>query len=373
MKRIATFGLVLAMVVVAFVACGPKAGAPAAGAATAEDMVRMFPKEAVGLLVVDIHRVMQTEAVQKMITGKDESPKYQDFVKETGIDPQKDVYYLAGGMMGDIEHPEGTIIVNAKFNKDALLAKIKEKGGELKESVYEGVTIYEIHPPVKEASLIEGETSGDEGEAEETAETQETEKPATEMAPSAEKPGYGAFLSDSNIALGTEAGIKSVIDVLKGKREDVLKNPEMAKLIKESNQKAMLWAVLSIPPDSVKKMTESNPMLASLSGVHSLLLSFDYRDKAIQAEVKLMSSDATKNKQIADFLNGMKALGGMAGNSKPAVGELMNKIEITSGPDFVSVKADIPEDLLNRLGEEAKKVVPQMEKGKAPEAESKTE
>ncbi len=373
MKKLAMFGIVLTMVVGAFVACGPKAGAPAAGAATAEDMVRMFPKEALGLLVIDVNRAMQTEAAQKMIANKDSAPKYQEFVKETGIDPQKDVYFLAGALIGNIDKPEGTIILNAKFNKDALLAKIKEKGGELKESVYEGVTIYEIHPPVKTALPEESKAPEAQGQEEAKPVEPQAEQPPAEKVEAPEKPGYGAFLSDSNIALGTEAGVKDVIDVLKGKKENVFKNAELAKLIKESNKKAMLWAALNVPPEAVKKMTESNPMLASLAGVNSLLLSFDYRDKAVQAEIKLMGGDAAKNKQIADFLTGMKALGGMAGSSKPSVGELMNKIEITSGPDFVSVKADIPEDLLNKLGEEAKKMVPPMEKGNEPGAENKTE
>ncbi len=371
MKRVATFGIVLAMVACAFVACGPKAGAPAAGAATAEDMVRMFPKEAIGLMVIDINRGMQTEAAKKMIADPEGSKKYQEFIKETGIDPQKDLYFLAGALIGNIDKPEGAVILNGRFNKDSLLATIKAKGGELKESVYEGITIYEIHPPVKVA-VPEEKAPETQGQEEAKPEEPQAEQPPAEKVETPEKPGYGAFLSDSNIALGTEAAVKDVIDVLKAKKENVFKNAELAKLIKESNKKAMLWAALNVPPEAVKKMTESNPMLASLSGVNSLLLSFDYRDKAVQAEIKLMGGDAAKNKQIADFLTGMKALGGMAGSSKPAVGELMNKIEITSGADFVSISANIPEELLDKLGEEAKKAMPQME-NKEPEAENKTE
>lgn len=370
MKRLAVIGIVVALVVLSFIACGKKGGSEA------ERMAAMFPADSVGLMVIDIHRAMQTEPANKMISDKETAPKYQEFIKETGIDPQKDVYYLGGALIGDLEHPEGALIVSAKFNKDTLLAKIREKSGEVKESVYEGVTIYEINspPPTKETpSETPGMTEEKSGEAEgqEKVEGQETQEPPAETPKAQEKPGYAAFISESHIALGTEVGVKSVIDVLKNKKENATKNPGLATLIKEAKTQSMLWAVMNFPPEVIKKMTESNPMLSSMSGVHSLILSFDYRDKAVQAEIKILNKDEQKNKQIADFLTGMKALGGMAGSAKPEVGELMNRIVVTSGPEFVSVNADIPEELLNKLGEEAKKAAHQMEKkeGEEPKTE----
>jgi len=347
MKKFAAIGIVISFMFLCFVACGHNAGAPAAGSAKAEDMLSMFPKEARGLLVVDIHRAMQTEPAQKMIADKESGPKYQDFVKQAGLDPQKDVYFLAGALLGDIQQdkPDGVLIINARYDKDTLLAKIKEKGGELKESVYEGITIYEINEPAKAA----------EAEKQAQGSQPETMQPAG-------APGHGAFLTDSNIAVGTEAGIKAVIDVLKNKKENVYKNPELSDLINQSKKDAMVWAVLAVPAEAAKKMAQQNPMLSSLEGIHSVLFSFDYRDKAIEAEIKALNKDEQKNKQIADLLTGLKAMGGMAASQKPEVGELMNKIIISSGPDSVSISANIPEELINKLSESAKKVIPEKEK-----------
>jgi hypothetical protein len=377
MKKLTAIGIVVFFVFLSFVACGGKAGAPAAGSANVEDMLSMFPKEARGLLVVDVHRAMLTEPAQKMIADKDSAPKYQEFIKETGIDPQKDIYFVAGALFGDMDQakPDGALIINARFNKDTLLAKIKEKGGELKESVYEGITVYEINEPAKPtvAEKPEGtEEPKAEGQEpavkpEEKAEGQESapqENPVTppEISPAPSNPAYGAFLSDSNIVFGSEAGVKAVIDVLKNKKENITKNAELNSLIKQSKKDAMVWAVLAIPAEAAKKMAQQNPMLSSLEGVHSILFSFDYRDKAVQAEIKALNKDEQKNKQIADLLTGLKAMGGMAAAEKPEVGELMNKIIIASGPDFVSVSANIPEELINKLSESAKKVIPEMEK-----------
>jgi hypothetical protein len=148
--------------------------------------------------------------------------------------------------------------------------------------------------------------------------------------------------------------------------------PNIHMLRFSANKLSSIWAA-NLRTEAAKKMAQQNPMLSSLEGIHSVLFSFDYRDKAIEAEIKALNKDEQKNKQIADFLTGLKALGGMAGSSKPEVGELMNKIIVSSGPDSVSVSANIPEDLINKLGEEAKKAMPQMEREKKETEEPKTQ
>ena len=96
---------------------------------------------------------------------------------------------------------------------------------------------------------------------------------------------------------------------------------------------------------------DENPMLQSLEGVSSISFFFDYKNANIMAELKVMSDDATKNKQIADFLNGLKSFGSMAAAEKPEIGELVNKIEITSAQDHVKISATIPEELIQKLQE----------------------
>jgi hypothetical protein len=42
-------------------------------------------------------------------------------------------------------------------------------------------------------------------------------------------------------------------------------------------------------------------------------------------------------------------MGALAAGEKPEIGELLNKIEITSGADNVTIKALLPEELLVKL------------------------
>ena len=68
-------------------------------------------------------------------------------------------------------------------------------------------------------------------------------------------------------------------------------------------------------------------------------------------EIKAPGGEAAKNKQLADMLTGFKALGAGAAAKNPDVGELLNRIEVSSGADFVKIAAGLPEDLLQKAHE----------------------
>ena len=340
MKKSITIGLICVLAVLGLTAC-KKAASPQAGGATAKDMLGMIPKNVQGVVVIDVHRGMTLPFVENAIKKGKENEKYQEFIKQSGIDPQKDVYFVVIGIARTGKEGEnsqaGAGIVNLKYDKAALLAKLKEMAPDAKEEAYEGLTIY---------TTVQGEEK---------------------------KPVSGAFLDDSNIVLGSDSEVKAVIDVVKKKAESVLKNPEIAGLIAKSKSAAILWSAFALPPDMMKDMAAKNPMMSSLESLNALLLSFDYSNKSLQVEITGMGGDADKNKQIAEFLTGLKALGGMASAKKPEVGDLMNKIAITSTQDSVSIKADLPEDLLTKLGATAEEQLKEKMAGGAPTEEKKQE
>jgi hypothetical protein len=318
MKKFTSVGLALAFVLLGFAACNKGAGNGS------ENALSLIPMDTQGVVFIDIHKAMTTAVADKAIKESQEYQKYQDFIKETGIDPQKDIDFAAIGISGVGKSGEssgaGVGVISLKYNKATLLAKFKAKATDVKEATYEGVTLY---------TATEGE---------------------------GQKPMSGAFLDDSRIVLGTETSVKAVIDVFAKKTDNIYKNAGLAALIKTANKKAMVWCAFDFPPDMMKNVASSTPMMSDLAGVKALLAYFDYADKSLQLEIKAIGGDADKNKKLADALIGFKALGGIAGE-KPEVGELLNKIEISSAPDSVKIFANVPEDLLNKLSATAQKTV----------------
>ena len=331
MKRIATWGTIVFLIAFSFAACGKKTGAPVAGRAEAGAMLNLLPMSVQGVVVFDAHKAINTEFADKAIKSDKNYQKYQDFIKETGLDPQKDIYFLAVGVAKKTgaSEPDAAVVANLKYDKALLLAKMQKEGkAELKEELYNGVTVY---------SSIKAEAG---------------------------KNGSGAFLDASNVVVGSDAMVKQVIDVFQKKADNVWKNETLAAVIKTSNTDAMVWSAFAIPPEAMQKMAQQNPMMSSLEGMKALTMFFDYKDKSLSMEIKLSGGDATKNKQLADMMTGFKALGAGAAAKNPDVGELLNRIEISSGADFVKLNAGLPEELLQKLTKSAAQKVEGMMKPK---------
>lgn len=318
MRKTTIVSLIFLLGVIGFVACGKKSEAPKAGSATAADMLSLLPMNAKGVFLVNVKQAMTIEAAEKAIKESDDYQKYMEFIEKTGIDPQKDIYYVAAAMTSGFgaKDEEGVAIVNMKYDKEKILLLIKEKLAEEEEEMveadYSGKTLYSI-------------------KAED------------------EKEGAFAFLDESNIVVGNENEVKSVIDVSQKKADNLYKNQALADLLAKTDKEGILWGAFLIPQGAVEEAASGNPMMSSFKALKAATMLFDYKNQNILAEIKLMSDDAENNKKIADALNGFKAIGGMAAGEKPELGELLNKIEISSAEDHVKVYCSLPEELLNRL------------------------
>jgi hypothetical protein len=348
MKKTTIFSLIFLLGVIGFVACGKKSEAPKAGSASADDMLSLLPMNAKGVFLVNVNQAMAIEAADKAIRESDDYQKYQEFIEKTGIDPQKDIYYIAAALTSDLggKDESGVAIVNMKYDKEQILPLIKEKmseeGEELIENEYGGLTIYSV----------EKEETEEEQQEEEQQQEQEEEQEEKGL-----EEGAFAFLDRSNIVIGSEAEVKTVIDIAQKKADNIYKNQALTDLLAKTNKEGILWGAFIIPEKAVEEAASENPMMSAFEAVKAATLLFDYKNQNIIAEIQLISDDEENNKKIADALNGFKAMGGMFAAEKPEIGELLNKIEISSTADHVKVYLSLPEELLNKL----KSAIPQDE------------
>jgi hypothetical protein len=329
MKKTTIISLIFLLAVVGFLACEKKVETPTAGSASPDDMLSLLPMNAKGVFLVNVNQAMAIDVADKAIKESDDYQKYLEFIEKTGVDPQNDIYYVAAAMTAGFGEQEekGVAIVNMKYDKEKILPLIKEKiaeedDKELMEAEYSGMTIY----MVKEDEEEEKEEKGKDHEE-----------------------GAFVFLDNSNIVIGNEEDVKIVIDISQKKADNVFKNQALADLLAKTNKEGILWGAILIPSEAVEKAASENPMMSSFETVEAATLLFDYKNQNVLAEIKLMSDDEDKNKQIADALNGFRAIGGMAAAKKPELGELLNKIEISSTADHVKVYCSLPEELLNKL------------------------
>jgi hypothetical protein len=315
MKKNLMIGFVILMAI-GLVACMEQ-GSIKAGSATGKSMLQLFPADTRGVVIIDVHRALGTDAVQNALKDEKARQKYEEFIKMAGLDPMKDIYILAIGIQGapTDKQPHGAVIINLKYNKDMILAKLKDKAKNVREETYNGVTIY---------SGVEAGMPG-------------------AMAPA------GAFLDDSNIVLGSAKSVKAVIDVYQKKAGSVLKSDAMKGLLKAVNTSAVAWGAVIIPQDMLKLQAEKNPMLKDLVGLTGLTVSFDYANRTLTAEIQGLGGAKEQNKTLAEKLTALKGMGTLMAGQQPVVGELVNKIEISSSADGVKIYASIPGELLDKV------------------------
>lgn len=356
MKKQAVLAGVFVLVCLTLFGCGKKTTAPKAGSASPEDMLSLVPVDAQGVVFIDMNKAMTTEFANKAIEKDKGYQKYKEFIEATGIDPQKDVYFVTVAITGKLEGagPEGAAVVNMRYDKETLLNLAKEKAQEegttISEVDYHGVALYSW---AKEGA--DKEEAEEEHEHEVGQEAEHEEEFGEDEDHGEDKDMDVAFIDDSNIVAGEEAAVKSVIDVLQGRKQNVFKNQALSEVIAQSNKQAMVWGSILLSKEAKEKMRSENPMLSDLMGISAVAMFFDLEDKDILAEIKMMNQDAEKNTKIAETLTGFKALGSLAAGKKPEIGELMDRIEITAAADHIRVFCRLPEELLSRLTQEEDK------------------
>lgn len=322
-KKMSVLSLVLVLMLLV-PACTKKA----AVGASSEALLAMVPEGPLMVMAFDFQRFAALnffdkalkEDWQKNAKGAKDFKDYQEFVQKTGIDLQKDVYMVVGAVYGSFDDKESQplFIGSLKYDKAKLLSVLKEKGTITAEEPYGGRTLYALKDKdsSKDMRLV--------------------------------------FLNDASIAAGSPLAVKKTVDLAAKKGKSVLKTPSMMKYVDKLDKKSMFWLAVGSIPSKVKEQTAGGMMPVDLSQAEAFTAVADFKNKTLSGELRLISQNEAGNKQIADMLNGLKALGAMGAAKEPEVGELLNGIQLSSAVDHVKLTFSISEALMDKLGAKAK-------------------
>jgi hypothetical protein len=335
MKKMTTLGLAVVLTAL-LISCGQGAKS---GAAAGEALIRLMPKGTMGVLAIDVQRALGTEAATKMLQEPQAKAKYDEFVQMSGIDPMKDIAYIGLGLNGGGEKVEdGGAIISLKYDQAKLRALMKEKAPEVVEENYNGVPYF---------SNLDGT---------------EPDKQKTKA----------AFLDAGHIVIGSEKGVKGIIDVQQKRADSIVKDPALAAALKKVDKSAIAWGAFAVPQELLQKGIESMPQLKVLEGVTALTMSFDYRLATFVADIKAHGGTKEQNENLASTLNGLKGLGAMFAAQEPVAAEALNGVEISSGADYTRISISLSQETLDKLSKLAQsKAGDFMKAGKGESTEEK--
>ena len=322
-KKVLVLSLVLVVMLLA-PACKKKA----AGQMNSEAMLAMVPEGPVMIMAFDFQRLAGLNFFdktlkadwQKNARAAKDFKDYQEFVQKTGVDLQKDVFAVVGAIYGgfESENPEALGIINLKYDEGRLLAVFREKDVFTAEEAYGGRTLY----------------------------TLKNEDASKDM--------RLAFLNKANIVVGSPLSVKKALDLAAKNGKNVLQTPALMKYVDKLDKKSMFWLAVGSIPAKVKDAPAGGMMPVDLSKAEAFTAVADFKNKTLSGELRLISYNESGNKQIADMLNGLKALGAMGAAKEPELGELLNGIQLSSAADHVKLAFSLSEELMNKLGDKAK-------------------
>jgi tetratricopeptide (TPR) repeat protein len=308
-------------------------------AAAGEDLAKLLPRTITAVIVLDLERVMEVDAIVKAMEDPEFKKGYDEFVKASGIDPKRDVTYVSISGVGASEYARQplmstggypvntfTIVINLKYDKARLQGLIKEKAPKAKEEMYSGVAVY----------------SNLDDEDEQT--TPYVLAELGDMSP------VVALLDPSHIVCGFDKGVKGIIDVYQKKAEPLAKNPEMTALLSRVDKSGIAWCACSFPPELIKKVVDSNPQLKALEAFKGITMAIDDNNSTLVADLRVLGGTREHNVTGAANLNALKAmLGEKYAAQEPAFGELLNGIAMTSGEDDTRLTLTASHEIIGKL------------------------
>ncbi|HPB58821.1 MAG TPA: hypothetical protein PLB50_02670 [Candidatus Saccharicenans sp.] len=294
--------------------CGPQARKPVAGSARGQDMLTLLPADISAFFVLDWQKLVNLKPIQTWLEQLKELETYQKKAEALPVDFKKDIYYLAVAVVGEMDKPaEGLVaLANLKYQKDKL---IPPGGGDQKPELktYNGLS-YLPMIEVEEKAIV-----------------------------------CLAFLDSSNLAIGSEAAVKKVIDVYQGKTPHFLSNKNSRNLVKDLNTRAITFGWLTVPGDLLQSKLSQNPSLMPLSKVKYISSFSDYKNSTYLNEIKLYAEEKDNLKSIADILTGFKSLGLGLGAQPPELKEVLEAIEITTTEKYLKVFISLKEEQLQAI------------------------
>jgi hypothetical protein len=255
--------------------------------------------------------------------GQEIGTNLQEFITVTGVDPVKDLSYIvAAGRANEGKNGAGVIIAiaypNRKFNADGIANYIQTRAKTVPMALtYKNVRVLMISE----------------------AEGNKLEKGV-------------AFVNDSEMALGDLDSLKAVIDASISPSTGIEANTTLAPLINSLNagQLDQMFWFAGDAASILSKAPTNTPFGGSIAAIQSIVGALNLSD-AVAGKIVATARDADSAQKLADIGRGFVALGQLAGDQNPDLGELLKGINISldTAKNQVSLVLNFPFDLLDRL------------------------
>lgn len=298
------------------------------------DYLSLMPAETNILFYANLSSLKQTpfgeaisERIEDEIREEREDREYREFVRETGLDPQRDIYEVMFGGNGLKRHDDmGGAIIRGKFNEKRIVNYLKEeRHHRFRERAYRGHRIY---------LLLDYHHDDDDNEF--------------------------TFLSSETVAFGDREWLKDVIDLSEDDGKNVKGNAVMTQFLNEIPNKDQLWGIMNldeITGDWAGEIRERGSAFKGTESIENMKSLIFHSEVDKKAKLYVMGNFATAEEAelLAEMLNGFKAMAKLMVSDDKETIDMLNDIKIRSNGSVLRITTTVDKDIIDKMEEKSKK------------------
>jgi len=260
----------------------------------------LVPADTVFVVGANLEAIRDTAVYQELLSRMP-LPQLDDFTRQTGLDPRKDLTQILSCSNGK----RGLLMARGKFNRKDLEARLQAKGA----------------PPVsyKNHQLFGGEQAA------------------------------LFFLNDSTALAGPSVELRAIID----RPSNGGLPPALRELLKTLPQNDQIYAALSGGLEGLNIAAPADSNLANamqaLRSVETATLGMDV-SSGVRAAVEVQCKTERDAKFVHDIVKGIVGLGRLnTPDSQADMLKVYDAIQVTQQQTHAQVKADIPQELAHKF------------------------
>ena len=273
-----------------------------------QDILDLIPEDTDCIIHLNASKILAMPEVQKQITEEfaqqpEQKKNYEELKAKSGFDPLKDlnnITIFSSGKTIDGQDTIGGALIKGKFDVKKIVKVIQEDKEASKDVDVKTIDSYYC------------------------------------IVPKNSKDGYGMFLDNQYIVLGSNAGVDAVKAVANGKAK-----PIKHSVFKQINSNATISGA-GILPQAFKDKCTQNPNAAALANINTFYFDFNNDDNMIlnlNAEVDKVYNVNNVMTQVNGYIAMIKMFANQVG---PEIGEAANMITSTNNGTTIKLNLDIP-------------------------------
>ena len=283
---------------------------------------------------------------EQMLQDDENAQDVERFEEATGIDLREDLRQMGVALMpGAAEEDHPIVLISADFERDRFESLLTEAGT----IEYEGTTMYVLEDFVQNLEVAVGRSEG--GDSAEVG---------VELA--SENEAYIAVLDSSTVAIGTEGGLRVVVDVDAGRHDNLKSDPAMNELISDVAGRGQIWFVATKPTwdDQVANLDDADTggMVPTtvIESIETATMSMRWGD-GLSMTVSGITGSAEDASMLTQSLNGIISMGKMmVQGSDPQLFEILDRgVRAAQDDRTISIEVTLTEadiEYLQRMAEE---------------------